>query len=122
MDGMSVFSFGITAPPRSIKSLCTEFNIDLNEVDKVVIHQANLFMLQKIVKMLKIDPEKAPSCLKEYGNTTSTSIPLNMVSQCHKEYSTQKIKSVVCGFGTGLSWASAYFETENIVIPEVIVY
>lgn len=122
MDGMSVFSFGITTPPKSMKNLCEEYNIDINDVDKVVIHQANLFMLKKIIKKLKIDPEKAPSCLKEYGNTTSTSIPLTIVSQCNKEYSEKKIKSLVCGFGTGLSWASAYFETENIVVPEVILY
>lgn len=122
MDGMSVFSFGITAPPKSIKNLCSEYDIDIDKVDKVVIHQANLFMLKKIIKKLKIDPEKAPSCLKEYGNTTSTSIPLTIVSQCNKEYSEKKNKSLVCGFGTGLSWASAYFETENIVVPEVILY
>lgn len=122
MDGMSVFSFGISAPPKSIKKLCTEFGIELEGVDKVVIHQANLYMLKTIVKKLKIDPEKAPSCLREYGNTTSTSIPLNIVSQCKNDYSTKKQKTVVCGFGTGLSWAAAYFETDSIVVPEVITY
>ena len=122
MDGMSVFSFGITAPPKSLKNLCAEYSLDINSIDKVVIHQANLFMLKKIIKKLKIDPAKAPSCLKEYGNTTSASIPLTIVSQCKKEYEGGKQKSLVCGFGTGLSWASAYFETNNIVIPEVIVY
>jgi len=122
MDGMSVFSFGITAPPKSMKNLCAEYNLDINSIDKVVIHQANLFMLKKIIKKLKIDPAKAPSCLKEYGNTTSASIPLTIVSECKKEYEGSKQTSLVCGFGTGLSWASAYFETNNIVVPEVIVY
>ena len=122
MDGMSVFSFGISAPPKSIKKLCAEFGIELEGVDKVVIHQANLYMVKTIIKKLKIDPEKAPSCLKEYGNTTSTSIPLNIVSQCKNDYSTKKQKTVVCGFGTGLSWAAAYFETDSIVVPEVIIY
>lgn len=122
MDGMSVFSFGITIPPKSIKNLCAEFDIDIDSIDKVVVHQANLFMLKKIIKKLKIDSGKVPSCLKEYGNTTSTSIPLTIVSQCHKEYSEKKMKSLVCGFGTGLSWASAYFETDNIVVPEIIIY
>ena len=122
MDGMSVFSFGISAPPKSIRNLCANYNIDIDNIDKVVIHQANLFMVQKIVKKLKIDPAKAPSCLREYGNTTSTSIPLTIVSQCASDYSSGKQKTVVCGFGTGLSWASAYFETENIVVPEIITY
>lgn len=122
MDGMSVFSFGITIPPKSIKKLCEYANIDLMSVDKVVIHQANLFMVEKIIKKLKIDATKAPISLKEYGNVTSASIPLTICSQCHKEYSMGKVKSLVCGFGTGLSWASAFFETDKIVCPDVIIY
>lgn len=122
MDGMSVFSFGITTPPKSIKQLCQNIDVDLNSVDKVVLHQANQFMVQKIVKKLKIDASKAPTSLKNYGNTTSASIPLTIVSECGKEYSQKSLKTVCCGFGTGLAWASAYFETSNIICPEVIIY
>ena len=123
MDGMSVFSFGITVPPKSIKRLCEKENINLAEVDKVVLHQANAFMIKKIVKKLKVvDPEKAPMSLKNYGNTTSASIPLTIVSQCGKEYSTRHMKTIGCGFGTGLAWATYYFETENILCPDVIIY
>ena len=122
MDGMSVFSFGITAPPKSVKALCAEYDISLENVDKIVLHQANLFMLKKIAKKLKLEMDKVPYSLKNYGNTTSASIPLTIVSQCADEYSSRKMKSVVCGFGTGLAWASAYIETENLVVPEVIIY
>lgn len=122
MDGMSVFSFGITAPPKSIKSLCAEYGFSLDDIDKLVIHQANLFMIKKIVKKLKVDMGIVPIGLKDYGNTTSASIPLTIVSQCASDYSTKKQKTICCGFGTGLSWASAYFETNEIIVPEVIVY
>lgn len=122
MDGMSVFSFGISVPPKSIKQICEHYDIKLEDVDKVILHQANAFMLKKIVKKLKIDPAKAPMSLRDYGNTTSASIPLTIVSQCAKDYSASRQKTVCCGFGTGLSWATAYFETENIVCPDVIVY
>jgi 3-oxoacyl-[acyl-carrier-protein] synthase-3 len=122
MDGMSVFSFGISAPPKSIKRLCEKFEIDLQQVDKLVLHQANMFMVKKISKKLKVDPKKVPSCLKDYGNTTSTSIPLTIVTQCNKEYASKKLTTIGCGFGTGLSWASVYFESENIVCPDIIVY
>ena len=122
MDGMSVFSFGITAPPKSIKRLCEEYGIDLDSIDKVVLHQANLFMVKKIAKKLKLDPDRVPSCLKDYGNTTSTSIPLTIVSQCGQEYTSKLLKTIACGFGTGLAWATVYFETNGIVCPEVIIY
>lgn len=122
MDGMSVFSFGITVPPKSIKRLCEKYDIDLNGVDKLVLHQANKFMLNKIAKKLKIDSAKVPMSLKDYGNTTSSSIPLTIVTQCREDYSTKKQKTLCCSFGTGLSWCTAYFETENIVCPEVLMY
>ena len=122
MDGMSVFSFGISAPPKSVKKLCEYCGISLDEVDKLVLHQANLFMLQKIAKKLKIDMAKVPNSLKDFGNTTSASIPLTIASQCKDEYSTKKMKSVVCAFGTGLAWASAYFETDRMVVPDIIIY
>jgi 3-oxoacyl-[acyl-carrier-protein] synthase-3 len=121
MDGMSVFSFGITTPPKSIKKLCEEFNIDLSGIDKLVLHQANKFMINKIAKKLKVDLAKVPSCLKDYGNTTNSSIPLTIVTQCNEEYSSKKLSTLSCGFGTGLSWGSVFFETENIICPNIII-
>ncbi len=122
MDGMSVFSFGISAPPRSIKRLCEAFGIELSCIDKLVLHQANLFMVQKIAKKLKVDSKRVPVSLEEYGNVTSASIPLTIVSQCAEEYRNKPVKTVACGFGTGLSWASMYMETDNLIIPDIIIY
>lgn len=122
MDGMSVFSFGITTPPKSIKKLCEQYGINLSDIDKLVLHQANKFMINKIAKKLKVEPEKVPSCLKDYGNTTNSSIPLTIVTQCHQEYVNWHLKTIGCGFGTGLAWGSVFFETNHIVCPEVIVF
>lgn len=122
MDGMSVFSFGITTPPKSIKRLCEQYGIDLSDVDKLLLHQANKFMINKIAKKLKVESEKVPTCLKDYGNTTNSSIPLTIVTQCHHEYASHDMKTVGCGFGTGLAWGSVYFETKQIVCPEVIIF
>lgn len=122
MDGMSVFSFGISTPPKSIKKLCENNGIDISNVDKLVLHQANLFMVQKIAKKLKVEPERVPISLGEYGNVTSATIPLTIVSECAEEYRTKPMKTVACGFGTGLSWASVYMETNNMIIPSVIIY
>ena len=120
MDGMSVFSFGISTPPKSIKQLCEHFGLSLDKIDKLVLHQANKFMVQKIAKKLKVELDRVPFSLRDYGNTTSASIPLTIVSQCANEYSTRPMKTLACGFGTGLSWASVYFETSGVVCPEVV--
>lgn len=122
MDGMSVFSFGIMAPPKSIKTLCEKVGIEVDKIDKLVLHQANLFMIKKIAKKLKVNMDKVPCCLNDYGNTTSASIPLTIVSQCRKEYYNSHLKTIACSFGTGLSWGSVLFETEKLICPEVINY
>lgn len=122
MDGMSVFSFGISMPPKSIKRLCEVNGIDLASIDKLVLHQANLFMVQKIAKKLKVEPERVPISLGEYGNVTSASIPLTIVSECASDYRSKPMKTVACGFGTDLAWASVYMETNSMTIPDVIVY
>lgn len=122
MDGMSVFSFGISIPPKSIKKLCEAYGIDLASIDKLVLHQANLFMVQKIAKKLKVEPDRVPISLSEYGNVTSATIPLTVVSECSNEYRNKSMRTIACGFGTGLSWASIYMETNNLIIPDVIIY
>lgn len=122
MDGMDVFSFAITKVPKALKKLCAEYELNIEDVDHLVLHQANKLIIDAIAKRLKMPDEKVPLGLREYGNTTSASIPLTIVSECANQFKNGKQKSLVCGFGTGLSWGSAYFETNKIVVPEVIIY
>lgn len=120
MDSMDIFSFAITKIPKALKQLCSEFDINISDVDKLVLHQANKFMLENIAKRMKIPMDKVPLGLRFYGNTTSASIPLAMVTECQKELTMGPQKNLVCGFGTGLAWGAAYFETEKIVCPSVV--
>ena len=122
MDSMDVFSFAITKVPKAIKKLCAEFEISIDDIDYLVLHQANKMIVEAIAKRLKVTMDKVPLSLKNYGNTTSASIPLTIVSECAEAYRSSKQKTLACGFGTGLAWGAVYFETENIVVPEVIVY
>ena len=71
---------------------------------------------------MKMPLERVPIGLKDFGNTTSASIPLTIVSARSEEYRSKKQRSMVCGFGTGLSWGAAYFETNNLVVPEVVIF
>ena len=122
MDGMSVFSFGISTAPKSVLSLCEHFNIDLCNIDYFIMHQANQYLNEKIRKKLKIPPEKTPYSLKDYGNTSGASIPLTIVTQCNNAFSSQKLDNVACAFGVGLAWGSMHFKTDRIVCPEVVFY
>lgn len=120
MDGESVFTFGISKAPKSIKALSEKYGIDLSTIDLFTFHQANLFMNEKIRKKLKIGEEKVPYSLHDYGNTSSASIPLTLVAERRQKLQEEHVKHIACGFGVGLSWGVMNFETDNIVVPEII--
>lgn len=120
MDAMDVFSFAITKAPKAMKKLCSNYSLDVNVIDNMYLHQANKVILENIAKRMSVPMVKVPLSLREYGNTTSASIPLTMVSERRKELSEKHQVNLACGFGTGLAWGALYFETDKIVCPPVI--
>ena len=119
MKGMDVFSFGITTAPKSIKKLAEHYGFDYLDYDYFVFHQANMKMNNQIVKKLKLAEEKVPTCMYEFGNTSSASIPLTIVSQL-KDKLAKPTKFICCGFGVGLSWGTVAFETKDIIISDIV--
>ena len=121
MDGMDVFNFGMRVEPKDIKQLLEECKTTIDEVDLLIYHQANRFMTDFFSKKLKISSGKTPYCLDKYGNTSSASIPLTIVSELKDSYPNRK-KVIVSGFGAGLSWASAMIDLEQCFVSQLIEY
>lgn len=119
MKGMDVFSFGISTAPKSVKKLAERFGFDYLDADYFVFHQANMKMNNMIAKKLKLPADKVPSCMYHFGNTSSASIPLTIVTQL-KGKCEDKTKFICCGFGVGLSWGTVAFETENVMISDLV--
>ena len=120
MNGSAIFSFAITDVPRTLKSFMTQYNIDKNDVDMFVFHQANLFILNHVAKKLNIPMEKVPISMDRYGNTSGESIPLTLVDALGTEESAEPIKLFLCGFGVGLSWGGIYLEMDKSVCLPMI--
>lgn len=120
MDGMSVFSFAISRPWQCIKGLCEQFGFDITKIDYLLIHQANKMIDEKIRRKLKLDANQVPYSMTYYGNTSSCTIPVTMVSQIREVLSNNQKELVMCGFGSGLSWGAAHIFTEDIICPEMI--
>jgi 3-oxoacyl-[acyl-carrier-protein] synthase-3 len=119
LNGLDVFNFSTREAPQSVNALLKFCGVGTDHPDYFILHQANKLMLETIRKKLKLPAEKVPYSLAEYGNTSSASIPLTIVSQLSGITDSPQ-KWVFAGFGVGLSWASAYTETKNIVCPPVI--
>lgn len=123
VNGMDVFAFAIKQPPRALKEMIAEFRIDTDSVDYLLLHQANKFIDEKIRKSLKFPAEKVPYCLEEYGNVTSASIPLTMVSRISRPLEEKHCHLLACGFGVGLAWATMQFHTDgNLTVPPITEY
>ena len=121
MDGMAVFNFAMSVVPKSVKQICAETGTELGDIDWLVFHQANKFMTDFFAKRLKFDMDKVPYCIQKFGNTSSTSVPLTIVSELE-----DKLKDgdrvVMCGFGAGLSWGTARVVFMDCKISHIIEY
>ena len=120
LDGVKIFNFGLREVAANVDALLAENNIAKESIDHFVFHQANLLMLESIRKKLKVGAEKVPYSLYDYGNTSSATIPVTLVTKLRAQLQQGRLKLLLSGFGVGLSWGSAYIETENIVCPEMI--
>lgn len=120
LDGLEVFSFGISRAPKSVKGLVSHFNLDINTIDYFLFHQANLMMNEKIRQKLKLETEKVPYNLENYGNTSCASIPLLLVDKLREKAESGRLELLMCAFGVGLSWGSCKVELNEIVCPPVI--
>lgn len=121
MDGMAVFNFAMSVVPSTIKEICKVTNMELANIDYLVFHQANKFMTDFFIKYLRFDKTKVPYCIQKYGNTSSTSVPLTMVSELEgKLQAGQQV--IMAGFGAGLSWGVAHMQVGDIHISPVIEY
>ena len=122
MEGMDVFSFGISTAPSTFKKVMEMSDLTIDQINYAIFHQANLFMNEKIRKKLGLTSEQVPYSLSKYGNTSSATIPLTIVSELQQQITSQNLKLVMCGFGIGLSWGTIYTQTKNIVSLPVIEY
>lgn len=122
VNGMDVFAFAIKVPPKALKDFIQDFNVNTEEIDLLVLHQANKFIDEKIRKALKFPAEKVPYCLQDYGNVTCASIPLTLVTRCQDKLQNDDCNILASGFGVGLQWGCIQFHTSKIKCPEIKIY
>lgn len=104
LKGADIFSFAISAVPNSVKRCLVAADRTVEGVDYFVLHQANKMINDFIRKKVGYVAEQELSTLKNYGNTSSVSIPLTLCSASAQLAKGGKL--LLSGFGVGLSWAS----------------
>lgn len=119
MKGPDVFNFVLLEIPSDIKRILEYSEIKKEDIDYFVFHQANKYMNNYLIKKLKIDPEKAPSSIENFGNTSSVSIPLTIVHQLQNKLDNNK-KVLLSGFGVGMSWATAVIDFDKCHVSDLV--
>jgi 3-oxoacyl-[acyl-carrier-protein] synthase-3 len=106
MDGAEVFGFALRAVPRAVTETLDRAGLTLDDVDAVVLHQANAFMLETLRVKLGVPPEKFVVEMRHVGNTTSSSIPLAIAAALRSGQVRPGMRLLLVGFGVGLSWGA----------------
>jgi 3-oxoacyl-[acyl-carrier-protein] synthase-3 len=121
INGMKVFTFAISRPPKSVEQFMSDYHIDRDtDIDFFLIHQANKLIVDRVVKKLKLPEEKVPYNLEEFGNLGGASIPSLMVSRIADKLRKEPTTILGSSFGLGLSWGTMLLKTKPMVIPEII--
>jgi 3-oxoacyl-[acyl-carrier-protein] synthase-3 len=120
MNGVDVFNFSLREVAPDAKQLLEYCGKQTDNVDYFILHQANLLMNEAIRKKLALAPEKVPYSLKDFGNTSSASIPVTLVTQLAEKLKSEKLSLLLAGFGVGLSWGTTVLDTDKITCLPLI--
>ena len=119
MNGGDVFTFVNREVPRDIKNTLEYTQRDKDSFDFLVFHQANNFINTHVAKKLKLDMDKIPSTIEKFGNTSSVSVPLTIVSELKDKMAGEK-SLLLSAFGVGMTWATAVVPFVDLKISEIV--
>ena len=107
MDGRSVFKWAVRVVDESIKQVLDHAAVAAEQVNLVILHQANQRIIDSAVSDLHLNPEAVFANLDRYGNTSAASIPLALDEAIKAGRVTRGDIILLCGFGAGLAWSTA---------------
>ena len=110
MNGPEVYKFAVKKVPEVIEKTMFHAGITVDQIDWLVLHQANQRILDSVADRLKIPHEKVVSNLATYGNTSAGSIPLALNEAVRDGRIQPGHTIVLSGFGAGLTWGAVIIQ------------
>ena len=107
MNGREVFKHAVKRFPEVIIEGLKHNNLDVNDIDLLIPHQANVRISKMIQKKLGLKDHQVISNIHKYGNTTSASIPIALCETINNDKLCKGDTLVLAAFGSGFSWGSA---------------
>jgi 3-oxoacyl-[acyl-carrier-protein] synthase-3 len=110
MNGPEIFNFTIQSIPSVVQNVLSKNNLNLDQIDYFIFHQANKFMLDYLRKKIKIPQEKFYNNMLLTGNTVSATIPIALKESIDNQIVKPGNKIMLVGFGVGYSWGATILE------------
>lgn len=110
MNGREIFKFATKVMEESIVEILEKENIKIEDIAAIIPHQANLRIIDYVVKRLGIPREKFITNLQNYGNTSGASIPIALCESIDEGNLKKGDNIIMVGFGGGLTWGAALIE------------
>ena len=109
MSGKEVFKSAVTLMPQAVREVCEASGVAVESLDLVLIHQANLRIIEGVQKALGLPPEKVPHNIERYGNTTAATLPI-LFHECRQQGLVRPGMTLVfTALGSGLHWGAALY-------------
>jgi 3-oxoacyl-[acyl-carrier-protein] synthase III len=110
MNGKEVYRFAVQKVPEIIDKALFQANLSVDQIDWLVLHQANQRIIDAVAQRLNIPEHKLISNLAQYGNTSAASIPLALDEAVRQGKIKPNDIIATSGFGAGLTWGAAIFQ------------
>lgn len=110
LQGHDVFAFAVRALAKVTTQLCEKVGTTPDRLDRVFAHQANGRIIEAVARRMKLPLEKFYLNLVTTGNTSAASIPIALNEAMRKGELVDGMKFVICGFGSGLTYAGTYLQ------------
>jgi len=109
MEGREVFRQAVLRMPQAVREICATAGVSVADIDLLLIHQANLRIVESVGKALGLPPAKVPHNIERYGNTTAGTLPILF----HECLGDGRIRPgmLLCftALGSGLHWGAALY-------------
>ncbi|MDV6331667.1 ketoacyl-ACP synthase III [Asticcacaulis sp. 201] len=120
MDGTQVMAFSLKQVAPSIARALAAAGRDIGDIDHIILHQANAMMLKTLGQKIKAREDQLVYAIRDFGNTSSTSIPLAICDHLNRVAPQPDLSLLLCGFGVGWSWATTVWQTPSPVCHDII--
>ncbi|AOB40271.1 ketoacyl-ACP synthase III [Bordetella parapertussis] len=106
MDGQAVFKQAVTVLDRSARDVCAEAGVEVDDIDWLIPHQANVRILNFLARKLRVPTERVVITVDQHANTSAASVPLAL-DVARRDGRVKPGQLVLMqGVGGGFTWGS----------------